>query len=467
MPNIYALITEINNTQQSPNLTPEEQTFLKTLLDGKEKHWRPLNEFALQPTQKEIKKMIQALEEEINNTYFFNFKKISTHFTYKSCLQACLTTFNKMLERMQYLTKLEKSQPKEYKKFTTQMSQLYIETEKNYHGTVMLPVIQGLDSRLGNSNGECLGYTNQWALQLLQNKNPFGIHISQPPPFKVVSFHSRLILQHPHFNHLGVLNNDISQYQKLKKPAEIKSNTQQMITFFLDISSMCDKLLKCIQKQPYSVYKISCLGGNVGFAGHAMGFCKKNNLYHFFDSNSMWVRFDTFENFQKWLVFYFQIKGYHKLFHEYSINSYELNQTEEDKPLNVVAKIILSPLILLVSSITILYMGIGRPLIYCGFHIKKLGQAIINLFDKTTEYATVPQPANISFSQDDFNYLAKSNKIKFIDSTHMVAEQLDIDQTKLQSAKSELLRNDNKVMPFQGEESRSGHREQVAVRRII
>ena len=63
--------------------------------------------------------------------------------------------------------------------------------------------------------------------------------------------------------------------------------------------------------------------------GHATGFCKLNEEYHFMDCNFGWVKFKTSEDFEKWFPFYLEKIGYNKFFYEFSI--YEASLVENHK----------------------------------------------------------------------------------------------------------------------------------------
>lgn len=361
-----------------------------------------------------------------------------------------------MYVRMNTLAVLKIENPDLYHEKIKKLNYLYQETVKSYHGTIMLPVIQGFDTRLGNSAGECLGFANQWALQLLQNKNPFGISLTEPPPFKVIHFDSKIIKKHPYFNHLAVLNSDISEYQRIKIPKEIKASSD-FPTFFLETETLSKKLITHVNEDSSKIYKISLLGGKMGFTGHAIGFCKRNNKYHFFDSNSMWVSFEKPEIFQDWLSFYFKVKGYDKIFHEFSISTYELNnlKKEIEEPTSVIAFVLLSPILLLMGTFTALYFGVARPLIYCMFHLKHGGESLINFLSNNQEPLLQFEPREkITQTRDDSNYV-KSEKIKFINSTFTLAQKLDIDQSKLFAAEMKLSSNNNKVAPLSLQEQKN------------
>lgn len=449
MTNIYKLIQEVKKIQESPLITSQEKIFLNTLITGKKDHWRPLAEFAMSPTQSEMKKIIKVLKDEINNVYYLDLKNLTTHFTYKKLLNKCLESFESMLLKINYLSVMESKNTKQYKKGIEKLNQLYRETTELYHGTIMLPVMQGLDPRLGNSGGECLGYTIQWAMHLLQNKNPFGINMDQPPPFKVIPFDSNVIKKYPHLNHLAKLNDDIAKYQQIKKAAEIKTSLN-MPSFFLETATLSNKLLKYTNQDSSKIYKITLMGGKLGFAGHAMGFCKKNNKFHFFDSNGMWVSFDKADSFQSWLTFYFKMKGYDTFFHEYSINSFELKplQEKKDQPLSLGGKILLSPFLLVGGTLAILYIGVTRPFIYSLFHLKQGGESILKYFSDEIAQSKSIEHTNMTTTKDDADNFQKKPKIKFINSTYTMAEKMDVNPEELRQAKLKLLDNDNKVLPL-------------------
>jgi hypothetical protein len=285
--------------------------------------------------------------------------------------------------------------PKRIEKFSKIFDRLYSDTP-NYGGTLMLPINQGLDFRLGDSGGECFGYVAEWAAKILKKQNPFGIDVDVPSPFKPISFNSPAGRMYPDLNHLAILNDDIASYQKLQTnknglgdriSSELKEigksigfKGERSILFYNSVDEPVEQLVQQVSEDSTQVYNLNVYGY---LTGHALGFCKINNKYHFFDSNSGWFRFDNTDDFKRWLPFYFKTIGYDKIFSEYNINTYSLFNVDvnkesnaEDKKengsklLSIILITLLSPFILIYVAALLCDLYIIRGFRYAALAVK-------------------------------------------------------------------------------------------------
>ncbi len=215
---------------------------------------------------------------------------------------------------------------------------LYGITTQKFNATVMLPIRQLYDDRLGNSSGECFGYVVYWALQMSKNQYcgiPADVKNGPFPYIPTRQFnHAAQCLD---LNHLSRLTKTMTELQtKWDKPTEIENYFKQnhehikFATIFADFytssADVAKKLLLCAQLLDEShcggdTFEL-LVGSPSSNKAHALGFCKKNNFYHFFDSNAGWFRFNHAEDFERWLPFYFYEQQYHTKYQIYYINTF-------------------------------------------------------------------------------------------------------------------------------------------------
>lgn len=448
MPNVFELIDTLKNKKNSRKFSLAEQTYLHELLNAFEK-------IAVLPKKPDIDKLIQSINAEKH-------KAPITHVSYQLLLKKCLTICEKMSWHTEIFKYFQNNNPHQFKKAIQKRDSLYEKTETEFKGTIMLPVNQGVDPRLGTSGGECLGYFLQWTTSMLKNKNPFGISSELAPPFKPIPLDSAMGKQYFYWNHLAVLTNNINNYQNIKNSVDLEREPLSICHFYLKISNIATDLLKKVEEKPNSVYLLKLFGTSLGFRGHAVGFCKKNNKYHFFDSNYMWVRFDGPEDFQKWFTFYFTISNYNKLFSEYNIDSCELKNNNPplpilngfiEKALAYSILTILSPLLITGIALGLTYFCIGRPLIYLGIRSKQYGESAIQFLinklksretssnDQDEKYSP-DKKIKLEYAKDDMLELKKINTTHEIDSTYTIANSLiDASPIQILNAHKNLLAN--------------------------
>src|ERR1700733_12122395 len=84
------------------------------------------------------------------NAFIYLWKRVVDKYTFIRSLQSVLDKVNEMRNILI-----------NYKDFRSghRYDQLYSETRKTYHGVIVLPIKQSLDSRLALSKGECYGYS--------------------------------------------------------------------------------------------------------------------------------------------------------------------------------------------------------------------------------------------------------------------------------------------------------------------
>lgn len=457
MSNIYLIIDKLEQSLDSPNFTYEQKLYIKALLLGQQERWRPLKDFAESPLRKEIYAIIYSLQDEVqahgSNGFLNN--------TYDHLLGACLRNFCAMRDHFSVDSRLKNDS---FIKFANKYDEMFQQTIEKYHGNVILPICQGLDVRLGDSGGECHGYVCQWAMNILEKKKPFGIDINQPSPFKPIKLNSKLGKSKIEWNHLAVLNKNISQYQK-KLPDELKNDIRKNPRFYTSISTLSRQLFIKVNKYPHKIFELDIFGG-MGFTGHALGFCKIGEDYHFFDSNALWVSFKKSADFELWLSYYFSAMNYDRIFNEYYIQSYQLATKKQhggsktlfskDKSYLKWAEnaIVIAAVVPVVGA----YLYAVRPLIHATMGFGKTCKAIANHFSKNNKKLSSAGFLNdisedkvgriVSNSMDDIDAFVQSSTFTFIDSTCSLALGLDVDVEKLYQAKKNLIENNNKLQFF-------------------
>ncbi|KTC89804.1 YopT-type cysteine protease domain-containing protein [Fluoribacter dumoffii] len=198
-------------------------------------------------------------------------------------------------------------------------------------GVLILPIQQSKDIRCGNSQGECSGYITEWALCLINGKNPFGIN-PQKPPFKPVTLQVRRFFSDA--NHLAPLTERICSLQDLygsrlwEGKIAHKFSAQpvwklsiQGLRFHKNTKEIANKLISLTKQNTKEIFQLSLLGAS----GHTMGFYKDDNKnYHFLDANKGWFMFHSSKEFKKFLPFYFNKLNYSSRYWSHLINSYSV-----------------------------------------------------------------------------------------------------------------------------------------------
>lgn len=329
--NIFLSIKKLTELNDPNKWSAEQCQFITSIIEGEyrgKRTWNNIKALARTPVLADINNIKAALEEEIRRTpYFSNFK-------YVRGLKRFLTDLIAMQKSYESLATISTKQTKRYANYVKRIDKFQDSLDKN-HGTLMLPISQCLDVRLGNSSGECFGFIAEWAKRLLQNENPFGLRIDNPPPFKLAKPGRKFL----DLNHLAVLTEDISTYQAIQRnlPSLMREfmnrsnnetngvllNEESILSFYKSVAAMAEELVTRADNQPQKIYNLNVMGY---MGGHALGFCKREDgKYHFLDSNSGWVRFDNAEDFKRWLPSYFKLIGYDRFFGEYMINTYSLS----------------------------------------------------------------------------------------------------------------------------------------------
>ncbi len=434
MADIYTTIAQLTALETTPNLVPEQKQFITNLLAGQkgEGGWKRLEEVARLPTKPELKNIQNKLKQELENTRYLSFKFPHVNFTYKRTLRQVLADFKGVEEQGEEIATRAQKDSKEFTKRAKIKDQLLHKTGTHYHGTVILPIAQANDVRLGNSMGECYGYVVEWSRCLSQKKKPFGINFRNPPPFKPIPYNSAAGRAYPELNHLAVLTKEISFFQRnrisqelvFKNTSKVGSSSndneiyvakeaESLPRFFIKPKVIADKLIALVDADPSKIYNINVVGLTVG---HALGFCKIDNDYHFLDSNFGWLKFKKAEDFKQWLPFYFQSMGYDKLFTSYSVFSLVFSNQRKSTPSvgKITGLIILSPLIITGIVVFLAYL-VG------GYITTKLSRAAQNSYNwlknlvmgksvpnDGAEAATLPHEAPKK-TKDDYDMYRKGN----------------------------------------------------------
>ena len=467
MANIYHTINLLGELKTSDKLTLQEKQFI-TLLEGGE-NGDALLKFARTPFVQEtgdynIDNLEAKILAEINQTP-------NSHRIYKRALRSFLTELNNIQQKRKELANKSVQEKMIFDAMAARRDSIYEETTEKYNGTLLLPIHQYMEVRLGQSRGECFGYIAEWARCLLLNRAPFGVDPNiNEPPFKFVRFQSAAGHKYPELNHLAVLTKNISTFQK--NQSKIEKLTESIAATFLpslrqgiaykDIQSTkflinkTDKLAEILiakaDANPDSIYNLNVMGYG---SGHALGFCKIDNKYHFADSNFGWVRFDNAEDFKKWLPMFFEKMTYNKVFNEYMIRTYaiaprEVKQPPLSIPAAVVICVIASPILIPLAVVGVIallgmltYQFVIRGLIYAGINSSNKIKNKLSPKDKTPYHADIKLPER-SLDTSDLPNTSKPEKTiaHCIPSTYSrVAGALDISSNDLKAAQERAANN--------------------------
>lgn len=431
MANLFNAFLRLTQLKDNNSFSDNQRDFIAKIIDGTSQ-WNPLIELANTTDINELNSLKSSLEVEIAKTSYFSFQAPHWNYQYLSSLNSALSDVQGVLKQRENLQTYSKKDAEKYNKFANRMDTIYKQTVQTYHGTIMCPVIQALEPRIGNSGGECFGYVAKWAVQTLKNERPFGIGLNQQQTMQPIPFNSLLARKYPEINHFAALTKEISIYQKLQSSVKelgahlsssidkprvqigdefIDYNKNLNYVFYSSTTEMAQALVKEAQTDPSKVYNLNI---TTYLGGHALGFCIVDNKYHFFDSNAGWFRFDNDNDFINWFAHYYKQRGYQSYyFNEYAISSYSLskkiNDKQSDKPLTLgtIAIItIISPILAVIILGLLFNMFIIRGFRY-------LGIAINEYFNSSDEQPTIEEPHSV-------------NHITLVDSIPKSLEGLDL-----------------------------------------
>jgi len=297
MSNIYSIITDLASLKASDNLSEQQDHFITKLIDGEQgaSGWNKLERLVKSPMFDQIDNVLQSITNEIQQTSYINLQKPFFNFSYIKTLKkasAELAGVQKFREKI-----MNPENPQKTAEFRKKKDIIFQQTVDTYNGTIMLPVAQGLDVRMGLSNGECFGYVAEWSNGLLHNKKVFGVNSSEThPPFKPVRYDLPVGKKYPELNHIAVLTSNISIYQSLQgifnshklvkalsrryDKHNVEHNDEEAKRgYYHSVDEVAKKLLNKADLVPEKMYNLNVMGYR---SGHAMGFCKINEKYHFF-----------------------------------------------------------------------------------------------------------------------------------------------------------------------------------------
>jgi hypothetical protein len=365
MPSLYDSLDKLNQFCTTNELPEFQREFLKNIINGDQTR-ASLSDIVRFRKTDQLASLQTSIDQMLSNTSYISWHKPYFNFGYISLLKSILSNIKGMQKAAEFIEKFGVEKPERYKKYVTQFDSLYATTKNKYQGTIMLPIMQGLDVRLGDSDGECFGFIAEWAAQIQQQKKPFGVPVDSIPPFAPVTLNTLGWQTYPDLNHLAVLTPNMPIYQDLqndeseltkKLSSQLVDKNQQFKfekfkadKFYNSISQIAEELVAYTDEDSKKIYNINVRGYSVG---HALGFCKINNKYHFMDSNAGWTRFENANDFKQWLPFYFKKLGYDKNYAEYGINTISFSPSggpiePKDKlgAFSISLLIILSPIII-------------------------------------------------------------------------------------------------------------------------
>ena len=406
MANLFNTFSRLTQLKDNNGFSNNQRNFITTIIDGTSQ-WSPLIELAQTTDIAKLNGLKTSLEAEIANTSYLSLQTPHWNYQYLSSLKRTLSDVKGVLKQREHLQTYSEKKAEKYNKFANRMDTIYKQTVQTYHGTIMCPVIQALEPRLGDSKGECFGYVAQWAVQILKAERPFGVGINQQQTIKPISFASLLARKHPEINHFAVLTKEISTYQKLQSSvgelvAHLSSSKDKTrvqtgeefidyhknldYVFYSSTTEMAQALVKETQIDPHKVYNLNVM---TYLGGHALGFCMVGNKYHFFDSNAGWFRFENDKDFINWFSFYYKQRGYQSYYlNEYEICSYSLSKKINNKQPDIQFDLVTIAIITITSPIiAVIILGFLIDMfVIRGF--RYLGIAIHQYFNSRNEAPT-------------------------------------------------------------------------------
>ena len=470
MAGLFLTLSKLNQLKDKNNYNMKQRAFILKILEGNEQ-WSCLEILASTTELQQLNALKNALDEEISETSILSFQSPYWNYQYLKNIKSVLADVQGTLNQIERIKTLSTKDSDQYTKFAKKMDTLYKETLQTYNGTIMLPVNQALEPRIGNSGGECFGYVAKWATQIIKNGRPFGLHVNQQQTLKPVLFSSSLARKNPEINHLAILTKEVSIYQELqssvkeliKNLSSPKTNSNQGSSdgaidfkknsdyvFYKSVHEMARTLVDMAHKDPKKVYNLNILAYT---GGHALGFCVIDKKYHFFDSNSGWYRFDKENDFINWFPYYYKQRGYKSYyFNEYAISTYSSSKSSDTvpnkneslswNPFTIVMLTILSPFIALYIASFLVNHFIIRGLRYLGIRISDYFDSK-NDQPETKELDSIDDPTSIEIipkSLEPLDLAVKQNSTKQKPSqTEQVLDYLDLpvrDKSKCSSTKA-------------------------------
>jgi|GEM_PF-4997124 len=340
MSTIFTTIEVLNELKNSPHLTVQQGEFLNSLLNGVEddSNKKGLWQFARYPLKQDGQNIKVSIQSELARMPIISF-----NITYKRVLNEAIKRLDELEAKREEIRDRFYENPRSYILMGIRKDYIYEETVKKYHGSMILPMAQADDFRVGASKGQCYGYVMEWCLSFLQNKKPFGVDYNQTVPFKPISYFSMANIEFPELNHLAILNFSIAHYQdnpfhegsniideiffSKQENAQAKHKKETFLRFYSNPRGIGECLISLAEAEPNKAFMVLLYRFRMG---HAVAFCKRGKDYHFMDPNFGWFRFKKAEDFQQWLPFYLNT-FYGKDFNAYKVNSLSLATQEKVK----------------------------------------------------------------------------------------------------------------------------------------
>lgn len=249
--NIYDAVHILQDLLDTKKLTSRQRLFVNYILHGdKQPHgWKGFKKLARSAKESDLDEIKKQLEHEIKETK-------AADKTYKAGLQEALATISYVV-----------AQRKAHKKINLEAAQtlecIYQQSQENYNATLILPIKQGLDWRLGTSKGECFGYVAEWIRGVITNKKPFGIDPKNPPPFKLIKRDSPAGRRYPDLNHLAILTEDMANFQFDKSSLEdgrINKAEVSVLNFYGHTTEIADHLIELANQYPQKAFCVGLTG---------------------------------------------------------------------------------------------------------------------------------------------------------------------------------------------------------------
>ena len=276
MSNIFLIIDKIKALLDNKALILSERVFLEQLLHGNE-YQLGLIKLAQHATPGSFKILEQEVLTHLSSiapckrSYRFSIKSI-----YKD-----IVLFRRLTEDIAKSQSMA-TPTKAFAQYAILRDKIYLATCNQYNGVIMLPILQCMDYRLGNSKGECSGYVAEWVESFLNDKRPFGVCFLEEPPFQPISLNSNIGKQYPELNHCAPLTKNIAHLQKLNfrfttkgldhtTKGTIYQQNEGGVVFKHDASLLAQYLLNSSNRNPNCGFYLS-LRNNTN--GHALGFYK-------------------------------------------------------------------------------------------------------------------------------------------------------------------------------------------------
>ncbi|RMX21620.1 hypothetical protein EAS68_02360 [Legionella jordanis] len=317
------IIIAVKRLQQLPQkgLSAQQKELIKTLLNA-------LHEQKKNPKIHELKQIKELVLAEMTGSN-------PTSKLYLDCLNEVSMDITVVIESAETIKNPTNERVKRLQVFNG----IYQETASKYNGKLVLPLFQSADARLGDAEGVCFGYVIEWLGCMLNGKKPFGINPLNPPYFKPIKYSKPVLNSFPGVNHVIPLRDDIFDLQEAQGSPEkllskisqdspkgfaIASESVRRLRYFSNPKAVAVDMLDMISNYPNQYFMLSM---NSNHSGHAMGFGRDaNGTYHFLDANGGWFTFESKNDIERWLPFYFKKMGYTDRYHSYEVSSYQLTE---------------------------------------------------------------------------------------------------------------------------------------------